>query len=115
GYQVPTTTNGDGAIRCVYLTNGASLVGFTLSKGATRNADDSLKHQSGGGVFCETFAYKPTILVSNCVIIGNSAAWSGGGAAGGVLNNCSLIRNSAQNGGGGFESTLNNCVIVTNL
>jgi len=24
GYQVPGTTNGDGAIRCVYLTNGAS-------------------------------------------------------------------------------------------
>lgn len=23
GYQVPVTTNGDGAIRCVYLTNGS--------------------------------------------------------------------------------------------
>ena len=29
-------TNGNSAVRCAWLTNGASLVGFTLQAGATR-------------------------------------------------------------------------------
>ena len=99
GYQVPGTTNGDGAIRCVYLTNGASLSGFTLTNGATRaEAGDQLtRESSGGGVWCES----TNAMVSNCVLTGNSANDAAAGRIGGTLNNCTLTGNSARHGGGG--------------
>jgi predicted outer membrane repeat protein len=111
GYQIPSTTNGDSAARCVYLTNGASLSGFTLSNGATRTAGDSYREQSGGGIYCESL----NAVVSNCVVVSNFANLVGGGAYGGIFNNCTLSQNSSFAGGGGASSsTLNNCVVVSN-
>jgi parallel beta-helix repeat protein len=117
GYQVPGTTNGDGAIRCVYLTNGASLSGFTLTNGATGTVDDwsTYRESTGGGAWCES----TNAVVSNCVLSGNSAYGNGGGAYGGTLNGCTLAGNSASLGGGvagdySLPCTLNNCVITGN-
>jgi hypothetical protein len=112
GYQVPGTTNENGAVRCVYLTNGATLVGFTLTNGATRGhpGGDNVRELSGGGVWCES----TNAAVSNCVLTGNSAANRGGGAYNGTLNNCILSRNKAGTGGGASYGTLNNCTFVSN-
>jgi hypothetical protein len=98
----PTVTliQGDHMMRCVYLTNGAALTGFTLTNGVT---------DGGGGVRCES----TTAIVSNCVLIGNSAG-TGGGALGGTLYNCTLTGNSATWGGGAFSCKMNNCILTAN-
>jgi hypothetical protein len=112
GYQVPSITNGDGAIRCVYLTNGACLSGFTLSNGATRAVNESWfdRESSGGGAWCES----GTAVISNCLVIGNSASQVGGGICQGMVNHCTLLRNSAAWGGGVCAATLKYCTLAGN-
>jgi len=119
GYQVPGTTNGDGAIRCAYLTNGASLAGFTLTGGATRDLfvvwdPPTYPESSGGGVWCQS----TNALVTNCVLTANSAS-HGGGASGGRLAGCVISSNSATAigfglGGGAYGSHLTQCELRHN-
>jgi predicted outer membrane repeat protein len=107
GYQVPVMINGDGAIRCVYLTNGAAVSGITLTNGATLASGDDLRERSGGGVWCES----TYTLVTNCTLIGNSAYSGGGGAYRGTLNDCTLTGNY---GGGASGCMLNSCTLAGN-
>jgi hypothetical protein len=103
GYQVPGTTNGDSAIRCVYLTNGAALSGFTLSRGAA---------DGGAGVWCES----TNAWIYNCTLTNNSGRYRGG-AYGGTLTNCTLTGNTAYSGygGGAWGSTLIHCTLTGNF
>ncbi len=115
GYQVPGATNGNGAVRCAYLTFGATLSGFTLTHGATRAAGSVDQEQSGGGVWCAAVPQGlPICLVSNCVLTGNSAYANGGGANSGTLDTCLVTNNSANDGGGTYSTTLKNCTLVGN-
>jgi hypothetical protein len=109
GYQVPGTTNGTGAVRCVYLNNGATLSGFTLTNGATQ------KYGYGGGVYCQA----TNCMVTNCVIVGNAADVGGAGACSGTLVNCILAGNTTGklnigSGGGAYNSALVNCLLTGN-
>src|ERR1039457_238512 len=105
-------TNGTTAVRCVWLTNGASLIGFTLTRGATRNTGDTASLMSGGGVWCAS----SNAFVGNCLIVSNTAYFYGGGVYQGTVS-ASLISSNGNNfspGGAAYKSVLNNCTIVSN-
>ena len=58
-----STGYGPLAVRCAWLTNGASLAGFTLVGGATRGLGDATTLESGAGVWCASSnSLSPTAL-----------------------------------------------------
>jgi hypothetical protein len=97
-------------VRCVYLTNGAVLSGFTLTNGSPALYTSSDAEKDGGGVWSES----TTAAISNCVIAGNISWRSGGGAYSGSLINCTLAANRAAGGGGAANGILNNCTLNNN-
>ncbi len=125
GYQMPGTTNGEAAIRCVYLASDAVLTGFTITNGACVHKPEAYSSNDGGGVYCQS----TNALVLNCEIVGNSAG-DGGGVCGGTVRNCILVSNTAHGGwvwsarwgylsregygGGAIKSVLQNCTVIRN-
>ncbi len=99
-----TDIDGGGTNRCVSLTDGASLTGFTLTNGHLSVA--------GGGVSCTS----TNAFLTNCVITGNWGAVcsGGGGAYRGTLYDCTLSDNYGDYGGGAAYSTLYNCTLTGN-
>jgi hypothetical protein len=109
---IGTTTNDAGPVRCVCLTNNTALLGFTLTNGATPpdNLANDVIVQSGGGVCC----FSSSGVISDCLVIGNTANYEGGGAYSGTLENCVITGNTAFGGGGTYASSLGNCTVVSN-
>jgi hypothetical protein len=108
-------TNSSIAVRCAWLTNGAALIGFTLTRGAARpGGGDAATFQTGGGVWCAS----TNALVKDCVIVSNTSFFRGGGAYQGTLDTCYLCSNSVfanTAGGAAASAILNNCTVVSNF
>lgn len=98
---------GSNAVRCVYMAAG-TLRGFTLTNGFTQTAGTQTLDRCGGGVFAVSGR------VEECLISGNAAGYSGGGAQGGTLLRCELCGNTAIYGGGAYTGTLKSCAIWDN-
>jgi hypothetical protein len=106
-----TSGAGSNAVRCVYMTDGL-ISGFTLTNGYTGTSGDVGKDQSGGGI---NLINHNSGVVSNCVIMGNSAYRYGGGVAYGRATHCTVTDNFSQGSGGGFYITIaTNCVVASN-
>jgi hypothetical protein len=109
--------SGSGIYRCVYLTNGAALDGFTLMNGSAGYTypfgPRGYQTVAGnGGAVCGSTPIGG--VVSNCIITGNSATSYGGGASGVTLLNCQLSGNIAATGGGAAGCTLIGCSVTGN-
>lgn len=114
GYQVPGAIFGPSAVRCVYLTNGALLSGFTITNGASRwgGEEPPAEDTWGGGVWCES----TSAIVSNCVVVNNQGGNQGGGVYQGTIYD-STIRSNATRfyGGGVFAGVLHRCSVIGNV
>ncbi len=102
------------AIRGVFLAAGASLAGFTVRGGRTRDASDV--NGFGGAVFMAGAGW-----ATNCVFTNNQARYRGGGVhmtTGGVLAGCLVVSNATQTMGGGVYmdggGTLEDCALRQN-
>ena len=112
---------GNLAARCVYLTNGAALLGFTITGGATLTNGDTTYDRRGAGVFMDRGG-----TVSNCVVVSNTAYNMGGGVyanqGGNIFSTVVRSNQSVSAGGGGLyclaetppQSIVRDCVIAGN-
>ena len=107
---------GAGSVRCVYMTAGV-LDGFTLANGfadaSSPPSDKDYPMINGGGVFVPVGSRAPQ--VNNCIIT-QCAAYRGGGAYWGTLNNCTVVSNYAftTSGDGVCGSLVRNSIVTDN-
>lgn len=96
------------AVRCAWVTNGASVSGFTFSQGGT-DVVGSEADRYGAGVY----AQGADAVFSNCVF-DTCMAERGAGIYGGTVYDSEVTGNEGDVGGGAFASVLTRCVFSGN-
>ena len=103
-----TIVDGNNSYSCFSVQDyDIKISGLTITNGNANTEIDGMK--VGGGII--SYAY--SLVITNCVITGNSADIAGGIAIGAVYNSI-ITGNSAGLAGGAYECYLNNCVISKN-
>lgn len=88
--RTATIIKGGTDVRPVFMADNVTLSGFTITNG-------HLTANNGGGIR----GHGANSLVSNCLVIGNSASGSGGGVySAGYLFDSDIVGNQAAHGGG---------------
>ncbi len=91
-------------VRCAALTNGASLIGFTVADGFDGG-------YGGGAVWCAS----SNALIQACIIVSNTAAEYADGVYRGTVNSCFVSENGrGMLEGATYQAVVNNCTIVNN-
>jgi len=108
-----TIIAGGPSTRCIYMTNGVRVIGFTISGGETMKEGpegNKFTALSGGGVWSE-----PAGILEDCTVVSNTALWYGGGLYGGNAIRCVFTGNTARrSGGGASKARLGNCLVQYN-
>lgn len=92
--------------RGVYMADGSSLSGFTVTNGRITGSSSY-----GGGIYAQS----GSAIISNCVIRNCYAQSGAGGVHAGALYYCLIATNSTVGrGGGAYDSTLYNCAVISN-
>lgn len=108
-----TIIAGGPSTRCIYMTNGVQVIGFTISGGETMKEGpegNKFTALSGGGVWSE-----PGGALVDCTVVSNTALWYGGGLYGGNAFRCIFTGNTARRSGGGVSrARLASCLVQYN-
>ena len=103
---------GLGAVRCVYLNDGATVRGFTIRGGRTDGVDEQDDNNRGGGVLGRTVN---KVFVEECIIT-NCVSHRGGGGYAAVFSRCRFLGNRATgNSPVGRYVTLYGCYAADNV
>lgn len=108
-----TIIAGGPSTRCIYMTNGVQVIGFTITGGETMAEGpegNKITALSGGGVWSE-----PDGMLIHCIVVSNTALWYGGGLYGGSALRCIFSENTAERSGGGASTArLGSCLLQYN-
>lgn len=127
-YNSASSPCGDNGTRCVYMTTGATLVGFVLESGATSDYNHG-SYPGGGAIYgvgtvsncvirnCwgttggairnKSESLSSCLVLENCIITNNIAKYYGSGAAGVFeMHRCNVFCNQVVSGSSGEGGTL---------